>query len=183
MKLVSVHVPKTGGTSLRLALERVHRLATFYRTLNSPEDPQVVHGHIRVSEARRRWPGVPVVAFVRNPFDQIRSNFDHYRRAPQTRFDPGIGRLPPGMTFGDFIAHPPMVDYQSQFVDGPVDFLGTTERLSDGVAEINRLFGLDVPAPARDNVTPRRSRLHERHRTMIRVHHRGDLLLYGKAAG
>lgn len=176
MKLVSVHVPKTGGTALRQAIETAYRLRTYYYQYRG--NGEMIHGHLPVSRARADWPDVPVVAFVRHPYEQIRSHYDHYLRGPDTDFEPGIGRLPHGLTFEQFIVHPKMANYQSRFVDGPVDFLGTTERLADGVAEINRRWGLQIPVPDVVGAARRRTRLTGRHMRLIDLHHAGDLAMY-----
>lgn len=181
MRLFSVHVPKTGGTALRTAMEQTLAVSTWYYELAGPPNPDVIHGHLPVTVARQRWPGVPVVAFVRHPYRQVRSNYDHYRRAWRTEFEPGIGRLEQNLTFTEFIVHPKMGDYQSKFVDGPVDFLGTTERFASGVKKVNKMFGLDIPPPTLVNTTPDRTRLAADHRRLIDEHYAADLALFARA--
>lgn len=181
MRLISIHVPKTGGTALRAALTKRYTVATYYRGLTGPARPDIIHGHIPVSAARSRWPHVPTMAFIRHPYQQIRSNFDHYLRHPHTEFDPDIGQLPQGLTFDEFIRLPFMANYQCRFVDGPVDMLGTNEALADGIKQANRLFGLQVPIPARQGVTPRPTVLTAEHCRTIQQLHGADLALYGSA--
>lgn len=183
MLLLSVHVPKTGGTALRAAMRRRYRVQPIYRNKHDPvDDPQIVMGHVPVSEMRRRWPDIPVVAFIRDPYQQVRSNYDHYLRHPDTRFQWNIGRLPEGLAFEEFIQLPRIRNYQRQFVDERPDFVGTNENLAAGVAQVNRRFGMQIPKPRRRGVTPHPTPLTVAQRKLIEQLHGDDLELYRSVA-
>lgn len=93
LDLVSLHVPKAMGTSMRLALETIYgrdKVAIDYNTfldadeechdlLHIPETARVVHGHF---PARRyeRLPADVRVTFLREPVDRMISHYYFWRR-------------------------------------------------------------------------------------------------------
>jgi hypothetical protein len=104
VELLSVHIPKTGGTAFRAVLEnvygagRVHRVypATLAVYKGETEDerwfadslalgrrrddvPLVVHGHYRLSWYAERFPNAAKIAWLRHPVDRVVSFYYAWR--------------------------------------------------------------------------------------------------------
>ena len=71
-KLVFIHVPKTGGTSIS------HTLSTFGEVLKPT--------HTTYTEAIKLFPDYYFFCFVRNPWDRIYSNYEHMIRRNKMPF-------------------------------------------------------------------------------------------------
>jgi hypothetical protein len=104
VELVSVHVPKTGGTAFRMVLESVYgadRLHTVYPQATDhpteltgheewledslalcrlgPSGPRVIHGHYKMSWYAERFPHAPAVTWLRHPVDRVVSFYYMWR--------------------------------------------------------------------------------------------------------
>lgn len=96
LKLISIHIPKTAGTSFRNTLcgvygkESVIRLdigldrdetrinEQNYTKAALPAGVQVVHGHFAIPALRERFepdPSVPVITWLRDPVERVVSNY------------------------------------------------------------------------------------------------------------
>lgn len=164
--IFSVHIPKTAGTSFRMALEERFgdRLALYY----GPRDPktdfrlrvprgelagripalkasgvEVLHGHYplrsvapHVAEASRQ-----VWTWLRDPVDRVLSHYAFYRERPNDR------RLAEQVRAGDLSLHdfaktPAIRNLQSRYLEGfelrDLAFVGLTERFELGLALLFR---------------------------------------------
>jgi hypothetical protein len=170
LKLISVHIPKTGGASLGLQLrkvfegriqlvyDRVRAVAKFEPADDLPPGIDAVHGHIwpqnfdRVPRAYR-------MVFLRHPVDlAISRYFDQKSQywPPWTSADRWLsvirstpphpdnwGRTPPDIL--TFTRHSPS---QTQLIDdydmARFDFIGFHETRRADLARLNRLTGLQL---------------------------------------
>jgi Sulfotransferase family len=163
---VSVHIPKTAGTTLGLVLDRVFRKRVLMdypdHPLESRADPQIaahadfvsgyfkgIHGHFSVRRHTTTFPQAKLISTLRHPVDRVISQYLHelnddgassaYHRA-----------IKEGMTVVDFAAAPGVGDAMTRFLAGvdlaDYDLLLMSERLGEGLHVLNYVLGnLDIP--------------------------------------
>lgn len=194
MLYVSVHIPKTAGTSFAKALGQAfsadelfldyrhardhagiaaqgisavetHRawlspswldLVRRYRQdLNAmPNTCRLVHGHFPARKYHRfmTWRVPSYITWVRDPFARAISNYFYWQTFdPHTVPDPLVRTvLSEGWSLEDFLFHPALRDYQSQFLRGlpwhKIDFIGVVERFPQDLERLSKMIGrpLDV---------------------------------------
>ena len=126
-----VHIPKTGGTSIRVALN----------------DPDGVHR--RASETLE-----PRFAFVRNPFERLISTYHFLKQA----IDPSM-KAQADCSLVDFVwLDKPIMQTQSYWLDAEVSFLGRFENLAEDFRSISDVklphIGGSVHLPWREYMNP-----------------------------
>lgn len=165
-KFLFVHIPKTGGTSIRVALRSYkwrdpYRLPLFFcsrlSALFGHRLACKLPRHAKVIAAKEMLPreffnSLFKFAFVRNPWDLQVSSFHHIRRE-RPHLIKGL------KTFEDFLKHKfdpqrpyvfhldVSIERQTDYLvdlDGSllVDFVGRYERLADDFAEVCRRIGI-----------------------------------------
>lgn len=102
IELLSVHIPKTAGTSFRKTLTEVYgenavlRVDLPPKSQIDPEDPfdplkgkikkdvRVLHGHFNAKRLREFYPAIPtdvtMITWVRDPVDRVISNYYYLRQ-------------------------------------------------------------------------------------------------------
>lgn len=182
LSLISVHIPKTAGTSFRKTLKsnfgekRVIRLDMMLKQQNLkvnevpyeedalPTDIEVVHGHFRPSDLIQRFPEterVPVITWLRDPVERVISNYyylEKHLKAELNEAGRGLNILK--------IMQRSLLEYaradmarnrQSRFLKGmPLEdfkFVGILEHYSEDLAELGRRLDWDDVEEVRDNVT------------------------------
>lgn len=170
--IILVHIPKTGGTSLRVAAEqcfgRKHMLydygerarltselvlqwvyksndmGTFAGTA-SRDGYRFLSGHFPVKKYREYFPRASFVSWIRNPVDRLWSAWRHYSLHLGYEDD-----------FATFYTNPKFQNQQFRMLGHDLhafDFIGITERFGASLNRFNRKFGLDF-RQHRANRTP-----------------------------
>ncbi len=170
--LVHVHIPKTGGTSLRHAMDRhfgPERSLYDYNTqakLTSPlvvewmyekQDPagfaeavrdgqyRVLTGHFPLGKYLTVFPDARFVTWVREPVARLWSAFRHYTRHH------GYTR-----TFQDFYREPRFINQQSRMLSAAPDrvaFIGVTERYGESLRGLRDRLGIEL-SERQSNLSP-----------------------------
>ncbi len=163
---VSVHIPKTAGTTLGLVLDRVFRKRVLMDYPDNPveisADPQIeahadfvsgyfkgIHGHFSVRRHLTTFPQAKLISTLRHPVDRVISQYLHelnddgaasaYHRA-----------IKAGMTVVDFAASPGVGDAMTRYLAGvdlrDFDLLLVSDRLGESLHVLNYVLGnLDIP--------------------------------------
>jgi hypothetical protein len=153
LRCIFVHVQKTGGSSIEVAL-RQHDPAI-------PEKPHNARRHLGARDVRElvgaaTWDASFTFGFVRNPWDRLVSWHSMCVQAPAPN---AFGRHVQDhfASFEDFVMRPdamlarttvPQVDYLAGH-DGAliVDFVGRYEALHRDYAEVGRRLGIGAALP------------------------------------
>ena len=178
--LISVHIPKTGGTAFGELLAR--RFGS--RLLRDYDDRPLAHAAPRrlaaaiaaipAQPARRRghdavhghflalkYLGVrgDVVTWLRDPAQRVLSRYHHYRRdVAEGRELQGIAGLRPGLALEEFIELERFRDTMAKYFRGfplrRVRCFGFSEDMAEGLERMRRSLGLELGAPERINANP-----------------------------
>lgn len=192
MELISVHVPKTAGTSFRTALEAEYGddLATVYGDVGvDGRAYRAVHGHFPPSRFWSAGRGAALVMWLRYPAERIASYYDFWRTAAPHGNPNHDTFLASDMTLTEFAAWPPIRDeFEQRYVEGlaPADFtfVGISERYEADLARLAGLLGWRTGGVVeRTNVTPgERSTLDADTRAEIERHHAVEVDWYRRFA-
>lgn len=168
--IISIHLPKSGGTSVRHSLEDHFGERALFDYGRGPLGPlaelhepglpsgvELVHGHFRpgrydaVGEAFR-------MTFLRHPVDLLLSFYFFWRTMPyegQALHQRFLDEKPP---IESFAAWAPIQRLTSETFFGGYDmsrfdFIGFNETLPEDMARLNALTGLSLDPGRRENVT------------------------------
>jgi hypothetical protein len=183
--LLSVHMPKTAGTSFFKNLQDVYGPRLLWHNndwveIATPEaaerrrlhrdhligDPAVfarrfdaVHGHFSARKYAALFPDARLVTFVRDPFQHVVSCYEFAVRS-ESLPHPGHQEFKArNMSIFELIEMYP--DHQSMYVDGvPVEefaLIGLHERYDESLALFERIVGRTIPHHGTyENANPRR---------------------------
>ena len=163
--ILFVHIPKTAGTSFRIAAEEYFgKQNTFYDyssksdetskeiidTIYSAKDPyqfyehiakldsSFLSGHYPVGKYAVLYNTLNVVSFVRDPVAQVLSHYNHYKNLHSYKKD-----------LIDFIKEPRFGNTQSKLLHQKhltfYGFIGVTEEYNDSIDLFNDMFATDLP--------------------------------------
>ncbi|CAI4169539.1 conserved hypothetical protein [Alteromonas macleodii] len=161
--LFFIHIPKTAGSSFRVAAEQYFGSeATYfdYGKSSNETHPDILKfeyeskdrylaaksikknakflsGHVIYPKYAPFFSAKSVVSFVRDPAQQVRSHYEHFSRLH-------------GYTgsFEDFIKESRFANMQSKALNGvwtdAIGFIGITERYNESIALFNKYYGTDI---------------------------------------
>jgi hypothetical protein len=184
--ILSIHIPKTAGTSFGESLKATfgERLMLDYGDwagFNSPEvighraertaqmrarrdelleTFDVIHGHFLADKYLGLFPQADFVAFFRDPYQQTLSNYFFMQNNPHLPH-PAVKMFHDAkMTILDFLSWDGVPNPHAKFLGSvPVESLamvGLTEEFSRSMALFKSTFGHDVPTHFVSNVNPKR---------------------------
>ena len=171
--VISVHVPKSAGTSFRGVLEEVcgARIWYNYGTIFSreqalpglvPPGTTFIHGHFLADAFDELFPNRRLVTWVRHPVERLVSNYHHFLRSPDMRDDCCRALHEHGLSLREFADLDWMQNETSRYLaNKPVedfDFIGISERFDESVEVFCDAFGFrSATRSPRENINPERS--------------------------
>ena len=91
IQLISMHIPKTAGTSFRNTLKDIYgnKLGLVYENKWPHESRgyEVIHGHFYLERMLNEFPDAQVITWVRNPMDRIISLYQFWKVLPDIKND------------------------------------------------------------------------------------------------
>lgn len=154
--IVSVHVPKSAGTSFKRVLQEVcgARIWYNYGTIFSREQARIelvppgttfIHGHFLADAFDDLFPDRRLVTWVRHPVERLVSNYHHFLRSPDMRDDCCRALHERKLSLRQFADLEWMRNETSRYLaDKPVedfDFVGITERFGASIEHFCQVFG------------------------------------------
>jgi hypothetical protein len=171
--LVSVHVPKCGGTSFRQILYGLFGSRVWFNYEGAfsqaqvrpelvPAGTSVIHGHFLADAFDRAFPDRRLMTWVREPVERVVSNYQHFLRSPDMRDDccralherkldlRGFADLEWMRNMATrYLANKPVEDFE---------FIGVTECFEESAELFYRTFGYRrVGSRQRANANPGRT--------------------------
>jgi len=184
--LLSVHMPKTAGTSFYKNLQGVYGPRLLWHNndwveIATPEaverrerhraqligDPEdfarrfdAVHGHFSARKYADLFRDAQLLTFVRDPFQHVVSCYEFAIRSESLPHPGHHAFKARNMSIFELIEMYP--DHQSMYVDGvPLEefaLIGLHERYAESLALIERIFGVTIPNHGTyENANPRRA--------------------------
>lgn len=170
--LVSIHIPKCGGTSFRHVLQALHgdRLFLNYGAIFNraqarpgvvPAGTRCIHGHFFADAFDDLFSGRRLITWVRHPVERVVSNYHHFLRSPDLRDDCCRTLLEQKLTLRQFAELDWMRNESTRYLAGKkigeFAFVGVAERFLESLRLFGEEFGYLVPlAPPRENLNPTR---------------------------
>ncbi|HND62402.1 MAG TPA: sulfotransferase family 2 domain-containing protein [Opitutaceae bacterium] len=169
--IISVHIPKTAGVSFRLMLAQLfgEGFVQHYweitdahgRVLRDiPAHATCVHGHFVAQVVADRYPGAPLITWVRDPVERVVSSYHHRLRNPDWRHPVCVELHRMKLSVEQYAEIELVRNEMARFMGTkrPADFafIGLVEEIDASIARFFEQFGLprvDVP---RENVNPER---------------------------
>jgi len=172
--IISVHVPKTGGTVFRHVLKTVaqevfyldyrsgrvptavkwrgKRIGTQHESIPDPDSlpgRSFIHGHFPVSKYTSRFPNAIYVTWLRDPVDRVASHYFYWRQTPYPD-DPEWNKVVAAkMSLEQFARTSFARDLQHRILCplgvGGFAFIGITEEYERSIELFRRLIYPNVP--------------------------------------
>ncbi|MEM9426131.1 MAG: sulfotransferase family 2 domain-containing protein [Pseudomonadota bacterium] len=179
--LISVHIRKCAGTTLRHALaagfeDRVlfdygdqigstwpssvaRRHSSLTKAKSKAADLisrySIIHGHFYRQKYDFLDTPKRYVTFLRDPVVRVVSNYAYLKRKPQRRHPDALIVHALGFSLAEFAAHPDNRNLQRQFLQssdlGEFSFVGLVERYEDSLTRLSAEIGVALPAIAPQN--------------------------------
>jgi hypothetical protein len=211
LQLISIHIPKTAGTSFRNTLCGVYgqdavvrldigliRQETMIReqVYDAPELPPgiaVLHGHFSYPRLTERFPidpALPVITWLRDPVERVISNYFYLaKRLAEELNEEGRGlnilnRMQ--RTLLEYARYEPAQNRISKFLEGlaleDLHFVGLVEHYDEDLARLATLMGWpEVPVFTHNRTGKDTSIVTDAEREEIRALNTEDVALYEKA--
>lgn len=201
-KLLFIHIPKTAGSSLRVAAKMFFgddKAIFDYGPVSNETSPGIceyeyekkdrygcginvidksrfLSGHFSYPKYAPLYEAKQVVTFVRDPFEQVRSHYEHFVRHHGYDKD-----------FEVFISSPQFSNIQSKALAGSVidsiGFVGLTEQYNDSIRVLNAYYGIEIPVLDINKNDSKKDQYEftEKERDLIKQNNKQDLALYRNA--
>lgn len=169
--LISVHIPKCGGSSFRRILADIYGPDAIVLNYNEnaevrgeliPAGTRCIHGHFPSTHYDRLFPGSDLVAWLRNPVERVVSNYQQFLRHPDPENPCSRELAARKLSLIEFAELELMQNEASRYFAGkPVSafkFIGILERYQESLMVFGDALGVPLPAEfPRENVNPGRS--------------------------
>ncbi len=186
-KILFLHIPKTGGTSLKVAflkkfehteIQRIYGFENFKSGVRefASNKKKVAVGHFGWEpEMKQLFKKAFKITFLRHPVARVISHYWHFQRSTYQGDD-----YLKGMSFEDFLETPFAQNWQTKRLGGGLydttlaeeacfsealknvesrfEFIGITERMMESTNLLSRKLSMEIPEVKKENVNPQKSR-------------------------
>lgn len=165
MEIISLHFPKTAGTSFSKSLEDNygHKLLKDYHNLDVGEYDldryTIVHGHLHISKYYKLYPNAKVITWLRNPLDRIVSYYNFWKKHPKLDNNKWYIKFTKEKpTFREFLENWDRIPrefeaYTNDFNHKNFYFVGITERYNKDIEIIGEKLNWEEITKYNENIT------------------------------
>jgi hypothetical protein len=171
--VVSVHIPKSAGTSFKWVLQRIYGERVWFdygraftrdqvRPGLVPYGMRCIHGHFRADAFDDLYPERTLITWVRHPVERVAATYHHFLRTPDMADDCCRALYERRLSLRAFADLEWMRDTATRYLAGlPVEafaFVGIVERFDDSLRRFVDEFGQGpLAAVPRQNVNRSRA--------------------------
>jgi hypothetical protein len=167
--ILSVHIPKTGGVSVRNILKQQYGpgfVLHYWEITDAwgrvlPEVPptaECVHGHFQTDQLTGKFPDAKLITWVRDPVERVVSSYYHRLREPDWQHPVCQELHTRKLSLTEYAALPLVRNEMTRFFGSkqPEDFLfiGLMEQFELSLAAMTGVLGLQTAAIRQDNANP-----------------------------
>ena len=187
--IVSVHIPKTAGSSFRTLLTQIYgnRLALDYGgEVTGLGSAEVVHGHFAATKYLERFPDAKIITWLRHPVERVISYYYYWLRTERHGNPNHDYFLDNKLSLLEFARFPPLRREIASYIEG-VDpgrffFVGIVERYGCDVQKLAELLDWPEILAVRENVTLDKPDVSLELREEIARLHSDEMALYRRFA-
>lgn len=202
-KIISIHVPKTGGTTFRSLLEETFRNVNiqsckplFFRCRDEDKasveinidkiTENVIHGHFTINQLKVKKHHF-LLTWLRNPIDRVISHYFYWKNKPDINMHPIEKMIKfEGLSLRDFSKMSCMKNVQTYFIGSDIslfNFIGIMEEYDKSIMllqnKLNVNFNYNKSKIKRINKA--KESISEEDRQIIIENNLEDIKLYEKA--
>ena len=167
--ILSVHIPKTGGVSVRNVLKEQYGpgfVLHYWQITDAwgrvlpevPESAQCVHGHFQTDQLTGKFPDAKLITWVRDPVERVVSSYCHRLRDPDPQHPVCQELHARKLSLVEYAALPMVRNEMTHFFGSkqPQDFsfIGLMEHFEASLDCMNKVLGCPGAQVRRDNVNP-----------------------------
>jgi hypothetical protein len=154
--ILSLHYPKTAGTSFRHTLSKLYYRRIFFhyhgahyqenvKAKGNREKIEIIHGHFSIKHYKEMFPDAPIITWLRDPAARTLSyyNYKKYNLSAKPKV-----AAPNNRQFLAFLDSPQFDSFVDKFDRFFGDyqikdftFIGITERYNDDLSKLAKLMG------------------------------------------
>ena len=188
--IVSIHIPKTAGSSFRTLLGQIYgdRLLLDYGgEVTGLDSAEVVHGHFPATKYLGRFPDAKVITWLRHPVERVISYYYYWLRTERHGNPNHDYFLDNQLSLLEFARFTPLRREISSYIEGfdpeQFFFVGIVECYERDVRKLARLLGWSEIPAIRENVTLDKPAVSLELREEIARLHSEEMALYRRFLG
>ena len=197
--IISIHIPKTGGSTFSRLLTSWfgEKILFDYNGLSYSEKkkaeipPQClcIHGHFFSGKYAKTFPNAKFITFLRDPAERIISHYYYWLRHPDLKNPRCLDMIRRNLSLEEFSLTEYYRNYQSKIISpktlSEFAFVGITEKFDQSIELFRIMFSLKKIKVFRRNVNPKKKSsnysIDENLRKSIKLSNDKDVKLYNEA--
>lgn len=164
IELISVHIPKTAGTSFSNILSQVYGEKLYldydktYSAIYAFPEKTVIHGHFGADKYVPLFPNAPLITWMREPVAKVVSLYYFWKSIPLTNDDNHKAMLENNLSLLEVAALPGVRNNAALHIQTrkleDFSFIGLYEYFNEDIVRLSKLLNWEKPLrPEHENKT------------------------------